>query len=258
MDIELIAFLAASIVIIVVPGVDFALITRQVIGYGRRAGFITLIGLVTGGLVHTALTTAGLSVVLLTSETLYFLVRVAGAGYLAYLGITTLRSVWRSWRATNPDPVSAVPAAQVAVGSVGSRDSAGPSAPVTESAEADPAEPAYSASEQSESTEPTRPRHQSVKTAYLMGVVSNLLNVKVIIFYFTFLPQFVAPGPGAPLRTATLAVIFISLAVAWWIFYILLLDRVRRWLARPAVERSIEAATGVVLVLLGIKLALDW
>ena len=79
MGVEFVAFLIVSIVIIVVPGIDFALLTRQVVGYGRRAGFITLAGLCTGGLGHAGVATAGLSGLLLTSPQLYTIVRWAGA-----------------------------------------------------------------------------------------------------------------------------------------------------------------------------------
>lgn len=232
MDVQLVAFLAASVVIIVVPGVDFALITRQVVGYGRRAGFVTLSGLVVGGLVHAGLATAGLSVLLLTSERLYFVVRLAGAAYLVYIGVVTLLAVVKSVRATDRSAVT-----------VPDHDTSGGGAqPGTGANQAD--------------AEADR-KAQSIRSAFLLGVVSNLLNVKVMVFYVTFLPQFVTPGPGAPLRTATLAMIFIGLAVAWWICYILLLDRIGRWMSRPRVKLAIEGTTGAVLVALGAKIALD-
>ncbi|MGH3657942.1 MAG: LysE family translocator [Micromonosporaceae bacterium] len=234
MDVQLVAFVAASLVLIVVPGVDFALVTRQTVGYGRRAAFITLTGLVTGGLVHAGLAIAGLSVLLLTSAQLYAVVRLAGAAYLVYIGVQTLVGVFKAMRTRAARTASPVPTQAPAP------DRAGEAAVEPEDAPVD-----------------SGPRTQSARSAYVLGVVSNLLNVKVVVFYVTFLPQFVTPGPGAPIRTAMLAVTFIGLAVAWWICYILLLDRIGRWMSRPAVKRGIEGVTGAVLVGLGAKIALD-
>jgi hypothetical protein len=64
-------FLITSAVLIVVPGVDFALVTRQAIGAGRRAAISTAAGLVVGGLTHATLATVGLSALLLASARLY-------------------------------------------------------------------------------------------------------------------------------------------------------------------------------------------
>ena len=89
-----------------------------------------------------------------------------------------------------------------------------------------------------------------------MGITSNLLNPKVIVFYVSFVPQFVEPGPGAAARTAFLAATFITLAVLWWILYILLIDRLNPWLTRPRVRVAIERLTGLVFILFAVKLAL--
>ncbi|MGH3747506.1 MAG: LysE family translocator, partial [Micromonosporaceae bacterium] len=188
----------------------------------------------------------------LTSAQLYTVVRVAGAAYLVFIGGKTLLGVLRAAR-TTPQPAATAPVESVAAGraeasavsrSSGARSSVEPGA-------SEPATPArFGQSEPEKSA-------QSAGAAFLLGVVSNLLNVKVVVFYVTFLPQFVTPGPGATTRTAMLAMTFIGLAVAWWICYILLLDKIGRWMRRPRVERVIEGLTGAVLVGLGIKVALD-
>src|SRR4051812_40864532 len=90
LDVQLLGFITASVIIIVVPGVDFALVTRQVVRYGRAVGFVTLAGLVVGGLVHATLATVGISALVLSSETLYTVLRLAGALYLLYIGGVTL------------------------------------------------------------------------------------------------------------------------------------------------------------------------
>ena len=92
---NLLAFIAASVVLMFIPGVDMALVTRQVVMYGRRAAFATLAGLLAGGLMHAAFATIGLSAILLTSAAAYSAVRIVGALYLIGLGVQT---IWASWR----------------------------------------------------------------------------------------------------------------------------------------------------------------
>ncbi|MBQ1069278.1 MULTISPECIES: LysE family translocator [Micromonospora] len=229
-DIQIISFVAASLLIIIVPGVDFALVTRQTVRYGRRAGFVVLAGLFVAALVHASFATAGLSALLVSSPTLYTVLRVAGALYLLYLGGTIL------W-ATRPR--RAVPAAQpvpVGAGGAGPDPDTGP-APVPEAPAAD---------------EP-----HVARRSFVMGVTSQLLNVKVVVFYVSFVPQFVRPGDGAAARTAVLAATFIGLAVLWWACYIMLIDRLQPWLTRPSVLLVIERLTGLILIVLAIRIALS-
>ena len=224
-DIELIGFLTASIVIIIVPGVDFALVTRQTVRHGRRAGFAVLGGLFVAALVHASLATAGLSALLVSSPRVYTALRIAGALYLIYLGGSIL------W-ATRPRRTA--PAQQpVTVG--GGAGTAGTS----------PAQPP-----------PAEERHVG-RRSFTMGITSQLLNVKVVIFYASFVPQFVTPGDGPAARTAVLAATFIGLPVLWWACYILLIDRLHGWLTRPAVLLVIERLTGVILIVLAVRIALS-
>jgi threonine/homoserine/homoserine lactone efflux protein len=96
---QLSTFIVASIILMFIPGVDMALVTRQVVVYGRRPAFATLAGLLFGGLTHAALATIGLSAILLTSATAYTVVKTAGAAYLIGLGVQTL---WASRRRRTP------------------------------------------------------------------------------------------------------------------------------------------------------------
>lgn len=93
-------FVLTSVALMFIPGVDMALVTRQVVMHGRRAAFGTVGGLLVGGLTHAALATIGLSAVLLASATAYTTVKILGAAYLMGLGIQT---IWTSWRRRNRD-----------------------------------------------------------------------------------------------------------------------------------------------------------
>ena len=250
LDVQLLGFITASVIIIVVPGVDFALVTRQVVRYGRGIGFVTLAGLVVGGLVHATLATVGISALVLSSEALYTVLRLAGALYLLYIGGVTL------W-ATRPRQAVALPAVQPAEATVG----AGPGHAATRSVEGRPTgspSPGAEPSTGGPACGPDETGRASRRRAFGMGITSNLLNPKVIILYVSFVPQFVPAGPGAPARTALLAALFITLAVVWWVCYILAISRLHGWLTRPRVKVTIERLTGLVLIAFAIKLALGY
>lgn len=87
---DLPVFLLGSIVVTVVPGPDMALVTRQVVTRGRRAAQWTILGNLSGLVVHATALAIGLSALLLASATAYTVVKLAGAAYLVYLGLHSL------------------------------------------------------------------------------------------------------------------------------------------------------------------------
>ncbi|MGI9608025.1 MAG: LysE family translocator [Acidimicrobiales bacterium] len=80
------AFVAVAIVIVVTPGVDMALVARNTMAGGRRAGLVTALGVCSGLLVHAVLSLAGVSAAIASSDLLFDMIRVVGAGYLIVLG----------------------------------------------------------------------------------------------------------------------------------------------------------------------------
>ncbi len=92
MDDRLLAFVGVSIVVVVVPGPDMALVARNVVRHGRSAGFGTSVGICTGILGWAIAAGLGVSTLLATSATAFTALKLAGAAYLIYLGITTLRA----------------------------------------------------------------------------------------------------------------------------------------------------------------------
>lgn len=88
----LIAFLVASAAIVVSPGPDTVLIVRYTLTSGGRIGLITVAGVQLGLALHTVAAAAGLSVIVAASPVLFKSVAVAGAAYIAWLGIQGLRA----------------------------------------------------------------------------------------------------------------------------------------------------------------------
>ena len=88
---SLLPFAIGSILVTIVPGPDMALITRQVLAYGERTARATIAGNILGLVVHTAGVAFGLSAILLGSARVFELVKLLGAAYLVYLGVTPFR-----------------------------------------------------------------------------------------------------------------------------------------------------------------------
>lgn len=84
-------FLVTVTAVIVAPGPDSMLIIRNALISGRRVGLATLAGVQAGLVGHTLLAALGVSVVIASSPLLFRGVAIAGAGYLAWLGMQCFR-----------------------------------------------------------------------------------------------------------------------------------------------------------------------
>lgn len=112
----LLAFLGVSLLVIVTPGPDTALLIRNVVGGGRSRGIATAAGVATGQLVWALATSAGLTALLAASTLLFEIVRLAGAIYLVALGVLTLWQVWKGHAAAAATAKSRGPSLRMAYG----------------------------------------------------------------------------------------------------------------------------------------------
>jgi threonine/homoserine/homoserine lactone efflux protein len=85
-------FLLAATALAVVPGPAVAYIVTQSIDQGRRAGLVSAFGVASGGLVHVAAATVGLSALIASSATAFTVVKLVGAAYLIVVGIRRILS----------------------------------------------------------------------------------------------------------------------------------------------------------------------
>jgi threonine/homoserine/homoserine lactone efflux protein len=90
-DAQLLAFIGVALAVVVIPGPDMALVARNVLRGGRRAGVATSLGICTGVLGWATAAAIGVAALLATSAVLFTALKLAGAVYLVYLGVTTLR-----------------------------------------------------------------------------------------------------------------------------------------------------------------------
>jgi threonine/homoserine/homoserine lactone efflux protein len=192
------AFLAVSALVIVTPGQDTALTIRNTLARGRRGGVHTAAGVVLGQLVWALAASAGLVALLRAWEPAFLALRIAGAAYLLYLGLTALRSAFRREAIASP-----------------------------------------------EQRLPTPP--------LLQGLLSNLGNPKMAVFFTSLLPQFAPSGSFAALFA--LGAVFCALTLTWLSGYALAVSRASEALRSSRLWRALEALTGAVLVALGVRVA---
>lgn len=92
---------------------------------------------------------------------------------------------------------------------------------------------------------------------YRQGFLSALLNPKLVVFFATFLPQFIAPGQAVLPHMLLLGLLFDVMALLWLTGYGYFVTRLRAFFSAARVRRSMERVTGLVLVVLGARLALE-
>lgn len=210
-------YLGVAIVLVITPGPDFAMTTKNVIRAGRRAGTLTALGVATGAAVWTAASVLGLATILRFSDTAFMAVKFIGAGYLMYLGVRALVSAIT----IVPKPV--------------------PIGPVWQPGRANLA--------------PGR-TYVSAAAAYRQGLLCNLLNPKAAAIYTSVIPQFVSPGAGSEAQLALMGSVLVLLIAVWLCAYSAMAATLGMKLG-PRARQAIDGVTGCVLIGLGLRLAVE-
>jgi RhtB (resistance to homoserine/threonine) family protein len=106
---EFLGLMAVFSIFIVAPGADFAVILRQSIVHGRKAAFMTGVGMGFSLLFHISYTILGLGLVVSQSLLLFSAIKWAGVAYLLYLGIRSFREAGFKVPDIHDDPADAKP-----------------------------------------------------------------------------------------------------------------------------------------------------
>jgi threonine/homoserine/homoserine lactone efflux protein len=96
------SFLAFAVVLVLVPGPDFAVVTRNTLVGGRRRGIFSAAGVASSNAIQGMAAAAGLGAVIVRVEPLFQAVKWAGIGYLLYLALQAFRSAKRGEYAAQP------------------------------------------------------------------------------------------------------------------------------------------------------------
>jgi threonine/homoserine/homoserine lactone efflux protein len=92
--------------------------------------------------------------------------------------------------------------------------------------------------------------------AFRQGLLSNLGNPKIAVFFASMLPQFVPQGSASFAVLLALGLVFCAMGLAWLTAYAVAVARIGKLLA-GRVRRALDAVTGVILVALGLRLATE-
>ena len=199
-------FMLSGFLLNITPGPDTLYIVGRGSTQGWRAGAVAALGIGAGTLVHICAAALGLSAILAASATAFTAVKIIGAAYLLYVGISLIRSAGAS--ESPPGAIAVRPA--------------------------------------------------SIRSIFVQGFLTNVLNPKVALFFLAFLPQFVASDAGSkPLAFLFLGGIFDFNGTLWNLFVAWSTARLSSRLAPSAVfKRWFNRCVGSVFVFIGIRLAL--
>jgi threonine/homoserine/homoserine lactone efflux protein len=105
---QLLVFVGVSLVVIVVPGPDTVLVLRNTLSGGRVAGLTSTLGIATGQVFWALMTSMGIAALVLASRPIFLTAKLAGAGYLIFLGVRGCFAVLRG-RSGGPERATPVP-----------------------------------------------------------------------------------------------------------------------------------------------------
>jgi len=200
-------FILLAALLAITPGPDTALVTRNALMGGRRAGAFTILGIALGLGVWTLASAFGIAALLRASEPAFLALKLVGAAYLAFLGLQAIAGALR-------------PSGPRRLGPVGRN-------------------------------------RLPARAAFRQGLLTNLGNPKIAIFFTSFLPQF-APADGATFASfVLLGLLFCAIGLGWLTVYNLVVSTVGGFLRQPGPRRVLEGVTGTVLLGFGIKLATE-
>ena len=221
-------FLFAALLLNIAPGPDLAFVSAQAAAYGRKTGVMASLGVCSGAFVHVVFAAIGLSAILMTSALAFAIVKWVGVAYLAWLGWTTLYGSFRPAKQTL-DQTKAVSSA---------------------AADVQPA------------AEPARQSPDAFH-AWRRGVLIDVFNPKVALFFMAFLPQFVDPALGhQPLQFLVLGTIvnLIGFIVETCVVLMVAMaaDRLRQYFSKAnRAGKWLHRALGAMFLALGVRLALS-
>jgi threonine/homoserine/homoserine lactone efflux protein len=262
---SLASFAVIAGLLTIIPGLDTALVLRAAVNLGRPAGFATATGILTGTLIWGAAAAVGVSALLTASRDGYDALRLAGAAYLLLLGGSLLGRRWRQRRAVSP----AAAAGQATACATPVTVRAEPAGPGVSAGLAVPGPVAAPGTVAASRTAPAggtragdaapaaRPAVSALLGLWSRGVLTNLLNPKVGVFYVAMLPQFIPARSPHLLMGLALAGVHDLEGLIWFTLLIAAAHRARRWLRGDRMAAVMDRVTGTVLIAFGVRLALS-
>jgi threonine/homoserine/homoserine lactone efflux protein len=204
-------FVGISAIVIVLPGPDTVVVTKNLLLHGRRTALASSLGVGGGLSVWTLAAAVGIASLLKASAVAFTVLKLGGAAYLIWIGVQAFR--------TAGHPIDGATGA----GEISTR---------------------------------MRPTPGGV-AGFRQGMLSDLANPKIGIFFTSLLPQFVDTGRPVLLPSLILGAVFVAMTIAWLALYCVLAARLIDTITRPRVRVLMDRVTGTVLIGLGLRLAAE-
>lgn len=214
---ELYAYVGIVALLVMIPGPNTVLVMQSVGISGQRAGFFNVFGIVTAVYLNALLSGLGLTLIIMQSAEIYNLMKMLGAAYIAYLGVTSLVNAYKLHR-------------QKESACTNNSNSQEPDSRVTQ---------------------------ESSFTFYSKGVLTGVLNPKSALFFLAFFPQFIHPDGSLVIQSLILTILYSLVSVTWYGLLVIFIGRLRQFLVRSETQKWLKAITGTILIGLGIRIALQ-
>jgi threonine/homoserine/homoserine lactone efflux protein len=200
------------------PGVDLIFTITRTLQLGVRGGLAAALGISAGCVIHAVGAAFGLAALMATSAAAFDALKLLGAAYLAWLAFGLLRSAL----ATGPEKST----------------SASPSTPT-----ATPAPPAAAPPD--------------FGVVFSQGLLTNVLNPKVAIFFLALLPQFIdADAPDKTIAFLALGAWFVLQSAVFLATLVYAVAPLRHWQPGAHVHRGLQGASALLFLGLAARLAL--
>jgi RhtB (resistance to homoserine/threonine) family protein len=199
-------FIITGILLNITPGADTMYILTRSISQGRRVGIYSVLGITTGGLIHTTLAAFGLSIILAKSSFVFNAIKYIGVAYIIYLGIKMIiegNSLFNN-----------------KTQKIGATD---------------------------------------LFKIYLQGLLTNLLNPKVALFFLSLLPQFINPHQAnGPIPFLILGLTYMTTGTIWFLILVSSASLIaRKLLNNDRIRKILQKISGSIFIGLGIKILID-
>ena len=213
MDLSLLLTLALiHAVALVSPGPDFAIMVKIATQQSRSAAVAAAVGISVAIVAHTILSLTGVSLVIKSSHTLYLLVQIIGACYLAWMGWGALRAAFA---------VLATSKGTQGVNDSGMSGSAVTPVPLGTT--------------------------MSPKQGFLTGLYTNLLNPKALVFFLTLFSALITPSVTVSTKVAA-AMLLLLLSLLWFGFLALMLSKAQVQRKLQRLTPVIDTVIGVIFI----------
>ena len=184
-------FIAAGLLLNLTPGPDVLYIVANGLRGGARAGVAAALGITAGCFVHIAASAIGVSALIAASATAFTVLKWLGAAYLLYIGVSMLWPVKYRFNIKNiANYLYRTWANRIFFSEIGPKDGSAAVSTVVKQSTAQTSAPARSSVAPESTPEmAAAASSDSLKSVFIRGFWTNVLNPKVALFFLAFLPH---------------------------------------------------------------------